>query len=127
MAGWSELMSGGTEHYLKGELTDAVHVFRDALGEAEALFPEDDSRYLLSLSMVATVLALTGEHDEAEVLYRRQLTIREEAEMEEDADLAECLEGLARCVRARGDDAEGEVLEARGRAVRAGLAGSGDG
>jgi len=127
MAGWSELMSGGTEHYLKGELADAVQVFREALAEAEGLFPEDDSRYLLSLSMVATTLALTGAHDEAEALFRRQLTIREEAEMEEDADLAECLEGLARCVRARGDDAEGEVLEARGRAVRAGLAGGGDG
>jgi len=126
MAGWSELMSGGTEHYLKGELADAVQVFREALAAAEGLFAEDDSRYLLSLSMVATVLALTGDHDEAEALYRRQLTIREEAELEADADLAECLEGLARCVRARGDGAEGEVLEARARAVRGGLVGAED-
>jgi len=127
MAGWSELMSGGIEHYLKGELTDAVQVFREALGEAEALFAEDDDRYLLSLSMVATTLALTGEHEEAEALYRRQITIREEAELEADADLAECLEGLARCMRARGDAAEAEVLEARARAVRDGLAGGDDG
>jgi len=120
-------MSGGTEHYLKGELTDAVQVFREALGEAEALFPEDDDRYLLSLSMVATTLALTGEHEEAAALYRRQLTIREEADLEADADLAECLEGLARCMRARGDAAEAEALEARARAVRAGLTGGDDG
>lgn len=127
MAGWSELMSGGTEHYLKGELADAVQVFRKALAEADDLFAEDDDRYLLSLSMVATTLALTGEHDEAEALYRRQLAIREAAEMAEDADLAECLEGLARCLRAGGKGGEAEVVEARVRAVRAGLAGAQDG
>ncbi len=127
MAGWSELMSGGTEHYLRGELADAVQLFREALAEADGLFAEDDDRYLLSLSMVATTLALTGEHDEAEALFRRQLTIREEAELAEDANLAECLEGLARCLHGRGETAEAEVVEARARAVRDGLAGAQDG
>ncbi|HBB41698.1 MAG TPA: hypothetical protein DC005_09845, partial [Proteobacteria bacterium] len=89
MAGWSELMSGGTEHFLKGELADAVVVFRDALAEAEQLFAETDERRLLSLTMLATVLALTGEHAAAESIYRHQLAIREAAAMAEDAGLAE--------------------------------------
>lgn len=121
MAGWSELMSGGTEHYLKGELPDAVHVFRETVAEAKRLFAEADARHLLSLSMLANCLALTGEEVEAEALYRQQLAIREAAELEADTDLAECVEGLARCMRARGDAAAADGLEARARAVRAQL------
>ncbi|RMF88154.1 MAG: hypothetical protein D6739_00555 [Nitrospirae bacterium] len=122
MEQWSQLMDAGTTHYLTGDLAAAEEAYERALAEAESLFEPGEPRHLLSLAMLAAVLALRGRHAEAEGLYRRQLALREEAELEEDADLAECLEGLARCLRARGADAEAEGLEARAREVRARLA-----
>jgi tetratricopeptide (TPR) repeat protein len=118
MQEWSQFMDTGTERYLLGVFAGAAKGYRAALQEAKEVFEKTDERFLLNLSLLASVLSLLGDHYAAESLYQRQLAIREEREEEGTSDLAECLEGYAHCLRETGRADQAEPLAARARAIR---------
>jgi tetratricopeptide (TPR) repeat protein len=122
MQEWSQFMDTGTERYLLGDFPGAEKGYRAALQEAKLIFEVDDERYLLNLSLLASVLCLNHNFGAAEPLYERQLQIREERDEQDTSDLAECLEGYARVLSETGRPAEAEPLAARARQIRERLA-----
>ncbi|MGD2063944.1 MAG: tetratricopeptide repeat protein [Nitrospirota bacterium] len=118
MQEWSQFMDTGTERYLLGDFPGAEKGYRAALEEAKLIFEVDDERYLLNLSLLASVLCLNSNFAAAEPLYHRQLEIREERNEMDTSDLAECLEGYARVLTEIGRPEEAEPLAARARRIR---------
>jgi tetratricopeptide (TPR) repeat protein len=123
MQEWSQFMDTGTERYLLGDFPGAEKGYRAALEEAKSIFEVDDERYLLNLSLLASVLCLNQNFTAAEPLYRRQLQIREDRNEQDTSDLAECLEGYARVLSETGRPQEAEPLATRARRIREHLAG----
>jgi tetratricopeptide (TPR) repeat protein len=123
MQEWSQFMDTGTERYLLGDFPGAEKGYRAALEEAKSIFAVEDERYLLNLSLLASVLCLNNNFTAAEPLYQRQLKIREEREEGDTSDLAECLEGYARVLSETGRPEAAEPLAARARRIRQLLAG----
>jgi tetratricopeptide (TPR) repeat protein len=122
MQEWSQFMDTGTERYLLGDFPGAEKGYRAALEEAKSVFAVDDERYLLNLSLLASVLCLNHNFAAAEPLYQRQLKIREDRDETDTKDLAECLEGYARVLSEIGRPDEAEPLAARAQGIREHLA-----
>ena len=118
MQEWSQFMDTGTERYLLGDFPGAEKGYRAALEEAKLIFEVDDERYLLNLSLLASVLCLNSNFTAAEPLYQRQLEIRQERNETDTSDLAECLEGYARVLTEIGRPEEAEPFAARARRIR---------
>lgn len=118
MQEWSQFMDAGTERYLLGDFPGAEKGYRAALQEAKEIFEKNDERFLLNLSLLASVLSLLGDQFAAESLYLQQLAIREARGEEGTSDLAECLEGYAHVLRETGRADQAEPLAARARMIR---------
>ena len=72
-----------------------------------------------SIHNLAWLCRVQGRYAEAELLFKRALTIQENALRPDHPDAAETLEDYAALLRKTGRSAEAEAMEARAKAIRA--------
>lgn len=128
---WEARMAAATIAYQQGRYADAENSLQDALTEAEQ-FGKEDRRMTMTLvklgdlaatySNLASYYRKQGRNSEAESLYKRLLAIWEKVLGPRHPHVAKSLEKYASLLRESRRDAEAAKLEARAKAIRAGLA-----
>ena len=114
---WIEQIGAGVQAFQQGRYAEAEPFLVAAVEEAEAFGPQD-SRLAESLNSLAELYRLQGNYAEAEPLYQRSLTIREQALGPDHPDVAETLEGFAALLRQTGRSAEADQMETRAQSIR---------
>jgi len=99
----------GISLYEQGRYKECTVAHQRAL----AIRPDDPA----ALSSLGAAFTATAQHDKAEPLLRRALTITEQALGPDHADTAPSLNNLAEVLSAKGDNAEAEPLFRRGLAI----------
>jgi tetratricopeptide (TPR) repeat protein len=121
---WQELMNQGEHHRSQRQPADAERDYLAALSAAQQ-FGSEDSRYAASLNALATAYHEQGRYTDAELYYRKALTIWEAALGPENENVAICLNNLARLYQDRGQFAQVEPQLKRALAIEEKLFGAG--
>jgi tetratricopeptide (TPR) repeat protein len=116
---WMELDAQAVALYQAGRYAEASDMTEDALRRAVQAFGPDHVDVAKYQHNLARLYALQHREAEAELLYRRSLTIVERAQGATHPQVASILEGYAALKRAMGNAAEAASLEARLKKVRA--------
>jgi tetratricopeptide (TPR) repeat protein len=114
---WETHMSAGMTTYEQGRYGEAEAALREAVAAAER-FGADDPRVAAGLNALANVYVRDGRSDQAEVLYRRALRIREAALGPNHPDVATIVNNLAGLATLEGRFAEGGALYTRALEIR---------
>ncbi|NKB81723.1 MAG: tetratricopeptide repeat protein [Nitrospirales bacterium] len=91
---WKSSNHAGMQAYQRGRYREAKTFFLQALGSLAAS-PEQDPQRAMTLNNMGAVHERLGEYEEAEVQYRRALTIVERIQGPEHPDLVLALNNLA--------------------------------
>jgi tetratricopeptide (TPR) repeat protein len=114
---WQVSMDQGNAAYKKRDLEEARRLFGKAIDEAGKEEPPGIRR-AAGLVGLANTFNDEQKHSQAEPLYRKALAIYESPDLGENRqDKAECMEGLARLLRASGRDEEAARLESKARTI----------
>ncbi|MFQ5664409.1 MAG: tetratricopeptide repeat protein [Terriglobia bacterium] len=115
---WGRLNDAGVEAYEQGQHAEAEQEFSAAVEVAER-FGENDARLAMTLHNLALTYQALGEATDAERVYRRAITIYENALGPGHPEVARTLENYAALLRDTGREDEAAELEARAQAIRA--------
>ena len=113
---WEQFNSAGMTAYQRGNYSEAIKHFEDALKEAKK-FGDEYPRYATSLNNLALLYYTLGDYTKAEPLYARSLAIFEKALGPDHPDVATSLNNLAELYRTLGDYAKAEPLLKRSLAI----------
>ncbi|HEY9869986.1 MAG TPA: tetratricopeptide repeat protein [Candidatus Obscuribacterales bacterium] len=114
---WQGCMDQGNAAYKRRDLEEARRLFQRAIDEAGK---EEPAGTRLAAGLVGLANTFNDEQrfSQAEPLYRKALSIYESPDLGDNRqDKAECLEGLARLLRASGRDEEAAWLESKARTI----------
>ena len=117
---WGNFARKASWLYKKGQYQEAVEPAENALRLAEKIFTEeeDQERLATSLFRLGSIYRKLGRYAEAEPLYKRCVTIREELWGRDSLDVARVLNPLAHNYYEQGQYDEAEPLYKRVLAVR---------
>ncbi len=119
---WEQLSAAGVKAYEARDLAEAEKQFSEALAEARRGTPED-WRLVVSLQNLAQVAEAQGRDGDAEVFYRRALSVGEALRGPDAPAVVEALKTLTWFYHARRRYREAEQLYERGRNTAARSAG----
>jgi tetratricopeptide (TPR) repeat protein len=114
---WEELNERAKQAHRAGRTEEAEELFGQALAEARKLGP-DDSRLVMSLNNLGELHRSAGRLDQAVVLYREALAIRERLVPDDDLELAVSYGNLAQHHQNLGQPEEALDLYRREAEVR---------
>jgi len=98
---WTDLKDSAYKALEEKDLETAVKDWQAALGRAEK-FAKGDGRLVTSLEGLAQVQFVKGNYAEAESLYKRALTLRENAQGNDHQDIATVLNNMGAVYFKRG-------------------------
>src|SRR5579885_1612811 len=91
---WESYMEAGKKAYKEGNLPEAEKQFAEAVKKAEQFGPSD-LRLATSLNNLGESLRSQGKLTEAEPMYKRSMTIREQNKDGDQQELAFAMNNLA--------------------------------
>ena len=113
---WASLNDAGEKAYGRGQYEAADRFYQSALSQAE--LGKGDLRVATTLNDIALLYRAEGKLKEAEPLYRRSLSIREEKLAANDQQVAASLNNLAGLLVAENRFREADPLYRRSLAIR---------
>ncbi len=121
---WQEFMNQGKQHREQRRFADAEKDYRAAVSAAQQ-FGSEDPRHAASLNGLATTYHQQGRYSDAEICYRKALSLWEAALEPQSENVAICLNNLATLLQDRGQFAEAEPMLKRALAIQEKLLGAG--
>jgi tetratricopeptide (TPR) repeat protein len=112
----------GAHHVLRGELARAESAFRRALDIRLLVYGPEHIDAANTSSALAAVLTAQGKYEEAHRLFVSSLPVQERFLGQDAPKFALALEQFSALLRQLDDTPQAEILEARARYIRAGLA-----
>ncbi|MBX9693244.1 MAG: tetratricopeptide repeat protein [Cyanobacteria bacterium] len=113
---WERYNVGGQQNMTAGKHADAEKSFRMAVEEAEKFGPKDN-RLATSLNNLGNCLRAQGKFEEADTVYQRAITAKEQSDGPFHEGLVSILDNYARMLRAAGREKEAEKQERRSRGI----------
>ena len=117
---WSNFASKAGWLYQKGQYQEAVEPAENALRLAEKIFTEkeDQQNLEVSINRLGSIYRKLGRNAEAEPLYKRLITIREELWGRDSLEVARVLNNLAAAYKDQAKYSEAVPINKRSLAIR---------